>query len=122
MFIDVVHDFPANEIGFAMAMGKLMTVHLNDQNGIRYDQDKSFGVENLRAAFNQVKVLIILTGTEEQEDTNSSLPVLDVRQIQQTDVVFRHIMKIPTMQEAMTWIMVIVCHLGKRRDMTRTIQ
>lgn len=37
MFIDVVHDFPANEIGFAMAMGKLMTVHLNDQNGIRYD-------------------------------------------------------------------------------------
>jgi len=38
-------------------MGKLMTVHLNDQNGIKYDQDKSFGVENLRAAFNQVKVL-----------------------------------------------------------------
>lgn len=34
-----------------------MTVHLNDQNGIRYDQDKSFGVENLRAAFNQVRVL-----------------------------------------------------------------
>lgn len=48
---------PAHEIGFAMAMGKLMTVHLNDQNGIRYDQDKSFGVENLRAAFNQVKGL-----------------------------------------------------------------
>ena len=45
------------EIGFARAMGKLMTVHLNDQNGIRYDQDKSFGVENLRSAFNQVKVL-----------------------------------------------------------------
>ena len=34
-----------------------MTVHLNDQNGLKYDQDKSFGVENLRAAFNQVKVL-----------------------------------------------------------------
>lgn len=48
---------PAHEIGFAMAMGKLMTVHLNDQNGIKYDQDKSFGVENLRSAFNQVKVL-----------------------------------------------------------------
>ena len=48
---------PAHEIGFAMAMGKLMTVHLNDQNGIRYDQDKTFGVENLRSAFNQVKVL-----------------------------------------------------------------
>ena len=48
---------PANEIGFALAFGKLFTVHLNDQNGIRYDQDKSFGVENLRQAFNQVKVL-----------------------------------------------------------------
>ena len=48
---------PAHEIGFAMAMGKLMTVHLNDQNGIKYDQDKTFGVENLRSAFNQVKVL-----------------------------------------------------------------
>ena len=49
---------PANEIGFAMAFDKLFTVHLNDQNGIRYDQDKSFGVENLRAAFNQVRVLL----------------------------------------------------------------
>ena len=48
---------PANEIGFALAFDKLFTVHLNDQNGIRYDQDKSFGVENLRQAFNQIKVL-----------------------------------------------------------------
>ena len=49
---------PAHEIGFGMAMGKLWGVHLNDQNGIKYDQDKTFGVENLRAAFNQVKVLV----------------------------------------------------------------
>ena len=49
---------PANEIGFALAFDKLFTVHLNDQNGIRYDQDKTFGVENLRQAFNQVKVLV----------------------------------------------------------------
>ena len=48
---------PSHEIGFALAFDKLFTVHLNDQNSIRYDQDKSFGVENLRAAFNQVKVL-----------------------------------------------------------------
>ena len=48
---------PAHEMGFALAFNKLMTVHLNDQNGIKFDQDKSFGVENLRAAFNQVKVL-----------------------------------------------------------------
>lgn len=49
---------PANEIGFALAFNKLFTVHLNDQNGIRYDQDKTFGVENLRQAFNQVRVLL----------------------------------------------------------------
>ena len=49
---------PASEIGFALAMGKLWGVHLNDQNGMKFDQDKSFGVENLRAAFNQIKVLM----------------------------------------------------------------
>lgn len=48
---------PANEIGFALAFDKLFTVHLNDQNGLKFDEDKSFGVENLRAAFNQVKLL-----------------------------------------------------------------
>lgn len=49
---------PANEIGFALALGKLWGVHLNDQNGMKFDQDKSFGVENLRTAFNQIKVLM----------------------------------------------------------------
>jgi len=49
---------PSHEIGFALAFDKLFTVHLNDQNGIKYDQDKSFGVENLRQAFNQVRVLV----------------------------------------------------------------
>ena len=49
---------PSHEMGFALALGKLWTVHLNDQNGIRFDQDKSFGVENLRQAFNQIKVLV----------------------------------------------------------------
>ncbi len=48
---------PVHKIGFALAMGKLMMVRLSDQNGIEYDQDKSSGVENLRTAFNQVKVL-----------------------------------------------------------------
>ena len=48
---------PANEIAFGLAMNKLWSVHLNDQNGMKYDQDKAFGVENLRQAFNQVKVL-----------------------------------------------------------------
>ncbi len=49
---------PASEIGFALAMDKLWGVHLNDQNGMKFDQDKSFGVENLRMAFNQMKVLM----------------------------------------------------------------
>src|SRR6185436_15939123 len=33
------------------------SVHLNDQNGLKYDQDKSFGSANLRMAWNQVRVL-----------------------------------------------------------------
>lgn len=49
---------PANEIAFALSLGKLWGVHLNDQNGMKYDQDKTFGVENLRQAFNQVRILI----------------------------------------------------------------
>ncbi|HEV3339738.1 MAG TPA: hypothetical protein VG125_05260, partial [Pirellulales bacterium] len=37
--------------------GKLWGVHLNDQNGLKYDQDKTFGSVDLRRAFNQVWVL-----------------------------------------------------------------
>jgi xylose isomerase len=48
---------PADEIGFAMAAGKLWSVHLNDQNGLKFDEDRSFGAVNLRRAFNQVMVL-----------------------------------------------------------------
>lgn len=49
---------PAFEMAFALSFGKLWGVHLNDQNGLKYDQDKTFGTENLRQAFNQVKVLV----------------------------------------------------------------
>ncbi len=48
---------PADEIAFAMAFGKLWSLHLNDQNGLKYDQDKPFGSTNLRSAFDQVRVL-----------------------------------------------------------------
>jgi len=48
---------PSDEMAFALSMGKLWSVHLNDQNGLKYDQDKSFGSANLRTAFNQVRVL-----------------------------------------------------------------
>jgi len=48
---------PADEIGYAIAFGKLWSVHLNDQNGSKFDQDRSFGSVDLRRAFNQVRVL-----------------------------------------------------------------
>lgn len=48
---------PADEIAFALALGKLWSVHLNDQNGLKFDQDKPFGSVNLRSAFDQVRVL-----------------------------------------------------------------
>ncbi len=48
---------PADELAFALALGRLWSVHLNDQNGLKYDQDRAFGSVNLRAAFNQVRVL-----------------------------------------------------------------
>ena len=32
-------------------------MHLNDQNGLKFDQDKVFGAANLRGAFDQVRVL-----------------------------------------------------------------
>jgi xylose isomerase len=48
---------PSDEMGFALAHKKLWTVHLNDQNGLKFDQDKSFGSVDLRRAFNQVRVL-----------------------------------------------------------------
>lgn len=48
---------PSDEMGFALAYDRLYTVHLNDQNGLKFDQDKSFGSVNLRRAFDQVRLL-----------------------------------------------------------------
>jgi len=48
---------PSDEMAYALAHDKLWSVHLNDQNGLKFDQDKSFGSANLRRAFNQVRVL-----------------------------------------------------------------
>ncbi len=47
----------ADEIAFALAFGKLWSVHLNDQNGLKYDQDRAFGSVDIRSAFNQARVL-----------------------------------------------------------------
>lgn len=48
---------PSDEMGFALAADRLWTVHLNDQNGLKFDEDKSFGSVDLRRAFNQVRIL-----------------------------------------------------------------
>jgi xylose isomerase len=48
---------PSDDMAFALSFDKLWSVHLNDQNGLKYDQDKSFGAANLRTAWNQVRVL-----------------------------------------------------------------
>ena len=44
-------------MAFGLAYDKLWSVHLNDQNGLKFDQDRSFGAVNLRRAFDQVLVL-----------------------------------------------------------------
>jgi xylose isomerase len=48
---------PSDEMGFALAYDKLFTVHLNDQSGLKFDEDKTFGSVDLRRAFNQVRML-----------------------------------------------------------------
>jgi xylose isomerase len=48
---------PSDEMGFALSYDKLFTVHLNDQNGLKFDEDKTFGSVDLRRAFNQVRIL-----------------------------------------------------------------
>ncbi len=48
---------PADDMAYALSLNKLWGVHLNDQNGMKYDQDKSFAAANLRTGFNQIRVL-----------------------------------------------------------------
>lgn len=48
---------PSDDMAYALYQKKLWSVHLNDQNGLKFDEDKSFGVVDLRRAFNQVWVL-----------------------------------------------------------------
>lgn len=48
---------PSDEMAYALAHKKLWSVHLNDQNGLKFDEDKAFGSVDLRRAFMQVWVL-----------------------------------------------------------------
>lgn len=70
---------PSDEMAFAMSFGKLYSVHLNDQNGLKYDQDKAFGSSNLRVAFNQVRVL-----EENGYGANGEMIGLDVKAMRTT--------------------------------------
>ena len=65
---------PADEMAYAMWHKKLWGVHLNDQNGLKYDQDKSFGSVDLRRAFNQADVLV-----RNDFGTNGEIVGLDVK-------------------------------------------
>lgn len=89
---------PAIEMAFALRFGRLGSVHLNDQNGSRYDQDKSFGAENLRSAFNQIKVL-----TENNYGKNGEFVGLDVKvmRTQKADDCYRHLQNSMAIVEAM---------------------
>ena len=49
---------PSDEMAYALWHKKLWGVHLNDQDGLKFDEDKAFAAVNLRRAFNQVDVLI----------------------------------------------------------------
>ncbi len=78
---------PADDMAFALGMNKLWSVHLNDQNGLKYDQDKSFGAANLRVAFNQVRVL------EQAKFYNIGMVAFDVKAMrtQKAAVATRHL-------------------------------
>lgn len=78
---------PSDEIAFALALGKLWSVHLNDQNGLKYDQDRSFGTIDLRRAFNQVRVL------DENRYWEIGMVGLDVKALrtQPADIATKHL-------------------------------
>jgi xylose isomerase len=48
---------PYHEFAQALDAGKLFDVHLNGQQPLRYDQDLSFGSDNLKEAFFTIKLL-----------------------------------------------------------------
>lgn len=78
---------PSDEIAFALSFKKLYSVHLNDQNGLKYDQDRSFGSVDLRRAFNQVRVL------DENRYSETGMVGLDVKALrtQPTDLATKHL-------------------------------
>jgi xylose isomerase len=79
---------PSDEMGYALAHNKLWTVHLNDQNGLKFDQDKTFGSVDIRRAFNQVRIL-----DKHNYGQNGEWVGLDVKAMrtQKNDVATKHL-------------------------------
>ena len=79
---------PSDEMGFALSFNKLWTVHLNDQNGLKFDQDKTFGSVDIRRAFNQVRIL-----DKHDYGKNGEWVGLDVKAMrtQKDDVATKHL-------------------------------
>lgn len=79
---------PAMEMAFAMSQNKLWSVHLNDQNGMKFDEDRIFGSINLKRAFDQVLVLY-----ENDYGVNGEFIGLDVKALrtQKDNVSTRHL-------------------------------
>jgi len=79
---------PSDEMGYSLAHKKLWSVHLNDQNGLKFDQDKSFGSVDLRRALNQVRIL-----DEHGFGNNGEWVGLDVKAMrtQKDDVACKHL-------------------------------
>lgn len=78
---------PSDEIAVALAAGKLWSVHLNDQNGLKFDEDRSFGSVDLRRAFNQVRVL------DENDYADVGMVGLDVKAVrtQPAEIATKHL-------------------------------
>jgi xylose isomerase len=78
---------PSDEMAFALAFDKLFSVHLNDQNGLKFDEDRSFGAIDLRRAFNQVRVL------DENRFYEKGMVGLDVKAIrtQPAEIATKHL-------------------------------
>src|SRR5205085_2358851 len=79
---------PADEMAYALWHRKLWGVHLNDQNGLKYDQDKSFGSVDLRRAFNTVDVLV-----RNDYGVNGEVVGLDVKAMrtQPHEIAYKHL-------------------------------
>ncbi len=79
---------PAIEMAYAIYHGKLWSVHLNDQNGLKFDEDRAFGAVNLKRAFDQVWVLY-----ENDFGAAGEFVGLDVKALrtQADDVATRHL-------------------------------